>query len=517
MMDDRADNYRDNKSKIPTEAELEAMLEEDSEDAFGQTEFSVASADQRAVLKEWTAQDFANIYTRFRPHLERHARRFLRNSSQVDEVVQDAFLYLMVTLPELDSELGVLRFMKWKVRLLCLDVIRSGSRAYMADIEEHQDSLASDDEEMSLDLERAEEAAIVRMALAKLQPRHREILIASIYEEKSTLEIADQVGLSENATRQLMHRARAALKKALIGEADTAGLSLSQILSVAARKAAHDAKNAGVQAMSILAIAVLGVAAFLNFGSFAPATQVAEAPEVQTALPQAPTESQAQIPAPDQSSATNEPEQTAVVPAEEQPVAAEPEPAAEPVAEAVTQTVAVIEPEPASPQPASSDSTSATSAAVLLTDPSIDRSPFDPWLVDPFFEQRGTADLLLSSTSSQDIFARSQYAAISEAGIWADFSFKADGTLPISDVRVGFVADQNQYFAVTRKVDYLVGRLANGLDRYTYIGEIKDIRDINNNVYSNTRMDGVRITLEVLVDPIAGKVVSSSIFAQSSS
>jgi hypothetical protein len=286
---------------------------------------------------------------------------------------------------------------------------------------------------------------------------------------------------------------------------------------VAARKAAHDAKNAGVQAMSILAIAVLGVAAFLNFGSFAPATQVAEAPEVQTALPQAPTESQAQIPAPDQSSATNEPEQTAVVPAEEQPVAAEPEPAAEPVAEAVTQTVAVIEPEPASPQPASSDSTSATSAAVLLTDPSIDRSPFDPWLVDPFFEQRGTADLLLSSTSSQDIFARSQYAAISEAGIWADFSFKADGTLPISDVRVGFVADQNQYFAVTRKVDYLVGRLANGLDRYTYIGEIKDIRDINNNVYSNTRMDGVRITLEVLVDPIAGKVVSSSIFAQSSS
>ena len=203
----------------------------------------------------------------------------------------------MVTLPELDSELGVLRFLNWKVRLLCLDVIRAGSKAYMADLEEHQDSLASDDEEMSLDLERAEEAAIVRMALAKLQPRHREVLIASIYEEKSTLEIADQVGLSENATRQLMHRARGALKKALVGEADTAGMNLGQILSVAARKAAHDAKNAGVQAMSILTIAVLGVAAFLNFGNFAPSAEVAEAPAVQTAQPQ-PSETSAPIETP---------------------------------------------------------------------------------------------------------------------------------------------------------------------------------------------------------------------------
>ncbi len=175
--------YKDDKSKVPTEAELEAMLDQESDEDFGQTELEVASVDQRAVLKEWTAQDFANIYTRFRPHLERHARRFLRNPSQVDEVVQDAFLYLMVTLPELDSELGVLRFLKWKVRLLCLDVIRASGKAYLSDIDEHGEFKA-DQPEVGSDLERAEDAAIVRMALAKLQPRHREVLIASIYEEK---------------------------------------------------------------------------------------------------------------------------------------------------------------------------------------------------------------------------------------------------------------------------------------------------------------------------------------------
>lgn len=497
MTENNSGSFRDDKTKVPTEAELEAMLDEESDDEFGQTEFSVASSEHRAILKEWTAQDFANIYTRFRPHLERHAKRFLRNPSQVEEVVQDAFLYLMVSLPELDSELGVLRFLKWKVRLLCLDVIRAGSKVYMADLEEHQDTLASDDAEMNLDLERAEESAIVRLALSKLQPRHREILIASIYQEKSTLEIAEQVGLSENATRQLMHRARGALKKALVGEADTAGLSLGQILSVAARKAAHDAKNAGVQAMSILTIAVLGVAAFLNFGNFAPTAEVAEAPAIQTAQPQAPAEAEPEAPAP-----VEQPVVEAETVVEAEAVVEEA------VSEQVAQTVAVTQPavQQAGPQ--------APATTALFFDPSIDRSPFDPWLVDPIFEQGGQADLLLVSSANQDIFTSSQFAAISDSGIWADFSFKADGINPISQVRVGFVVDQNQYFAVTRNVDYLVARMANGLDRYTYVGLITDIRDLNNNVYSGTRMDGVRITLEVVVDPTRGQVVASYLFAQ---
>ena len=420
--------------------------------------------------------------------------------------MQDAFLYLMVTLPELDSELGVLRFLNWKVRLLCLDVIRAGSKAYMADLEEHQDSLASDDEEMSLDLERAEEAAIVRMALAKLQPRHREVLIASIYEEKSTLEIADQVGLSENATRQLLHRARGALKKALVGEADTAGMNLGQILSVAARKAAHDAKNAGVQAMSILTITVLGVAAFLNFGNFAPSAEVAEAPVTQTAQPQPQSESQASAPA--------EPE-------EQSPVAAE-EPVVEPETVVETelgektvlaaQVVSIVEPEAPAQSQDGGDSSIATAA--LFSDPSIDRSPFDPWLVDPIFEQGGQVDLLFGASANQDVFSKSEYAAISESGIWADFSFQVEGSKPIADVRIGFVVDMDQYLAAATEIDYLVERLANGLERYTYVGLITDIRDLNNNVFSGTRMDGVRITLEVVVDPTKGRVVASYLFAQ---
>jgi RNA polymerase sigma-70 factor (ECF subfamily) len=65
------------------------------------------------------------------------------------------------------------------------------------------------------------------------------------------------MGLGENAFRQLMFRSRAAFKKALIGEAETAGLSMSGILSVAARKAAADSgKIASVAGAFLLVLAV---------------------------------------------------------------------------------------------------------------------------------------------------------------------------------------------------------------------------------------------------------------------
>jgi len=191
------------------------------------------------ALKDWTARDFANIYVRFRPHLERHANKYLSNPSQVDEVVQDAFLYLMTSLPELDSELGVLRFLKWKTKMLALDVIRAGARApIQVDSEVLERSAGADDRDLNEAFERADDAAIVNLAFSKLSTRHREALVAAVYEEKSYEQAAQEMGLSENAFRQLLFRARSAFKKSLVGEAETAGLSVSQILSIAARKAA---------------------------------------------------------------------------------------------------------------------------------------------------------------------------------------------------------------------------------------------------------------------------------------
>jgi RNA polymerase sigma-70 factor (ECF subfamily) len=269
---------------------LEQLLDEESDEEFGLPEFREHFADSLtpAVLKDWTAKDFASIYVRFRPHLERHARRYLQNPSQVEEVVQDAFLYLMTSLPELDSELGVLKFLKWKTRLLALDVIRSNSRATMAPIDD-QPEFASNDPEISQDLERAEDAAIVSMALAKLQPRHREALIATLYEEKPQEVVAAQMGLSDNAFRQLLFRARAAFKKALIGEAETAGLSMSQILSIAARKAAAESGKYISAAGAFLLVLAISIGVLPNLSPSVSEQQIS-APEPTITAPSEPAE-----------------------------------------------------------------------------------------------------------------------------------------------------------------------------------------------------------------------------------
>ena len=267
---------------------LEQLLDEETDEEFGLPEFKEHFADSLtpAVLKDWTAKDFASIYVRFRPHLERHARRFLTNRSQVEEVVQDAFLYLMTTLPELDSEVGVLRFLKWKTRLLALDVIRANSRASFAPIDE-QPEFAANLPEMSESLEQADDAAIVSLALAKLQPRQREALIATLYEEKSAEVVAAQMNLSDNAFRQLLFRSRAAFKKALVGEAETAGKTVSQILSMAARKAAAESGKYISAAGAFLLVLAIAVGVVPNLSGNVIEEQVS-APEPTITSPEAP-------------------------------------------------------------------------------------------------------------------------------------------------------------------------------------------------------------------------------------
>ena len=164
----------------------------------------------------------------------------------------------MTSLPELDSELGVLKFLKWKVRMLALDVLRSSSSRREIGVPENFEAVNQDDE-VSLELERAEDNAVISLALAKLAPRQREAIIASIYEEKSSEEVAGQLGLSENAARQLLFRARAAFKKALIGETEVSGKSVSHILSIAAKKAANEAKDNVLRTGVVLAAIALAL------------------------------------------------------------------------------------------------------------------------------------------------------------------------------------------------------------------------------------------------------------------
>jgi RNA polymerase sigma factor (sigma-70 family) len=445
---------------------MDQMAEWDDEslDDVENPEFRAHGA---AVLKDWSAQDFANIYTRFRPHLERHARKFLRSQHQVDEVVQDAFLYLMVTLPELDSEIGVLRFLKWKVRLLCLDVIRASGRAIINNIDEIAEP-ASQDEEVGSEMEHIEDAAIVRLALSKLNPRHREVLLASMYEEKSTREIASQVGLSENATLQLIFRARAAFKKALLGaDVDTAGMSVSAILSVAARKAAEEAKKVSAQAMVFVLFMVLAVGAFVNFGYRNQQAVIADA---------------------DRSPATSAPSSSTL------PVVETPNAPADVNAEVAVAPV---------PAPTESQTVSVTKVQPGEVARTVNSAEL------AYLTGLGTSEGFVIKTAS--LGRATAYEVESETGIHASFALDGQNPAVVSSVSVKFSIGDSDYRAFPKQLLQEVSFDLQGNQVVTFIGSLDYVVDENDWLVRDLALSRNVVKIVVVIEKNTSKYLSSSL------
>ena len=437
-------------SQLFTEDPLEALLDEQSDEDFGDLELKERSG-KPVKLAEWSAQDFSSIYLRFRPHLERHARRFLRNPSQVDEVVQDAFLYLMVSLPELDSEIGVLRFLKWKTRLLALDVIRASGRAYINSIDDVQEP-ESNDPEVYSHLEQQDDAAVVRLALSKLNPRHREVLIASMYEEKSTEQIASQVGLSENATRQLIFRARAAFKKALIGDVDTTGMSAAAILSVAARKAASEGKKVGAAALTLIALVVMSLTVFPGLNR-APSDQMAESPAT---------------PGSSQGSGS-----ASAGPIDDMPIESATESDAGSSAEQASSSSAS-----ASPAPAQSEE---EKIAAVLESPMV--------------------AAIINSDSRSRVFAIDQtYTATGNNGLTAKFNFNPSADKVFSDVLVEIEIDGYTFEFEPANIQLITGKSNDNRDIYMLVGDATYLYDEFGQKWSKSDLGKSRVVIEVSME-----------------
>jgi RNA polymerase sigma factor (sigma-70 family) len=459
-------------SQLFTEDPLEALLDEQSDEDFGDLELKERSG-KPVKLAEWSAQDFSSIYLRFRPHLERHARRFLRNPSQVDEVVQDAFLYLMVSLPELDSEIGVLRFLKWKTRLLALDVIRASGRAYINSIDDVQEP-ESNDPEVSSNLEQQDDAAVVRLALSKLNPRHREVLIASMYEEKSTEEIASQVGLSENATRQLIFRARAAFKKALIGDIDTTGMSAAAILSVAARKAASEGKKVGAAALTLIALVVMSVTVFPGLNR-ATTDQMAEAPANPGSSSEAGT-----------SSGTSE-------------SAGEPSGAGE-------SEVATTDPENAA-----SSLTPGTSAQVNAAPAPTPSAEAEKEEVKAVLNSPALAGIFNSDSMSKVVVFDQDYSAIGDNGLIARFTFNPTSDKVFTNVRVEVEIDNYFFDFKPANTQMISGKYAPDQDVYILVGDATYVYDEFGRQWSQSGLGKSRVKIEVVMEPNGTTVKSISL------
>jgi RNA polymerase sigma factor (sigma-70 family) len=222
-----------------------------------------------AGLKVWTVAELGAFYTEHRSELFAHASRILKDSARAEEVIQDAVIKVMLAAPELESPEHALGYMHRTIENLCIDVFRiEGRRPNLVVLDDASAELEStwvDNKDHADVFAAAEDAAIVRQALAMLSPAERAALVMWEMEGRSTEEIAAELGIKESAVRHTVSRARTSLRRVmseLVIDKER-GLTALDMLSTTYKKAAEVAKKSSKAALSL----ILVFFAFLGFNS----------------------------------------------------------------------------------------------------------------------------------------------------------------------------------------------------------------------------------------------------------
>ena len=219
--------------------------------------------------KVWTVAELGAFYTEHRSELIAHASRILKDSAKAEEVIQDALIKVMLAAPELESKDHALGYMHRTIENLCIDIFRiEGRRPNLVLLDESSAELESkwvDNKDHVDVIAAADDAAIVRQALAMLSPAERAALVMWEMEGRSTAEIAAELSIKESAVRHTVSRARASLRKVmseLIVDKER-GLTALDMLSTTYKKAAQNAKKSSKAALSL----ILVFFAFLGFNA----------------------------------------------------------------------------------------------------------------------------------------------------------------------------------------------------------------------------------------------------------
>jgi RNA polymerase sigma factor (sigma-70 family) len=229
----------------------------------------VTSLDSDKVPALWNIAQFSSFYTKNRSELVAHANRIVKNSSKAEEIVQDALIKFMLAAPELSSDAHALSYLHRTIENLCIDLFRAENRRpnliALDDVRAEIETNWQVSGDHSVEISAAEDAAIIRQALALLSPAERAALIMWEIEGRSTKDIAKELGIKETSVRHTVSRARRSLRKVLselvIDEAR--GLTALDLLSTTYKKAADLAGKSSKIALTF----ILVLTAFLGLNS----------------------------------------------------------------------------------------------------------------------------------------------------------------------------------------------------------------------------------------------------------
>jgi RNA polymerase sigma factor (sigma-70 family) len=226
----------------------------------------------RTATADWSIADLSAIYTEYRTSLVSQARRMLRDETDANEVVQEAFLKFMLAAPDLDTTERAVAYLRASVNNLALNVIRArGDRPNLVALDadttqERLDEIANENHvDIDTTIAAAEDAAIIREALSRLTSDQRTALVMWEMEGRSTEEIAAALNTTPANVRHVVARARQSMVRVLSEWIvdETTGATALDSLSNTYKKAAELAQKSSKVALSL----ILVVTAFLGFNS----------------------------------------------------------------------------------------------------------------------------------------------------------------------------------------------------------------------------------------------------------
>jgi RNA polymerase sigma factor (sigma-70 family) len=262
-----------------------------------------APASAQGSAADWSISQLSALYTEHRTQLVSQARRITRDEAEANEVVQEAFLKFMLAAPELDSADRAIAYLRTSVTNLSLNIIRArGARPNLVAIDadttqERLNEIASENHiDLDTTIAAAEDAAIIREALARLTSDQRTALVMWEMEGRSTEEIATALNTTPANVRHILARARKSMVRVLEEWVvdESTGLTALNALSTTYKKAAQIAQKSSKAALSLLLV----ITAFLGFNSMTgnEGSVVSTVPSISAVTGQAPTTTASQSP-----------------------------------------------------------------------------------------------------------------------------------------------------------------------------------------------------------------------------
>ena len=152
------------------------------------------------------------LYYQYKALMKYIALDILKDDGMADDAVHDAFIKLTRHLDGIDEIKShkTKGFIVIVIRSVCLDTLEKEKRNKFCSLEEVADDLSIDDS--ILDNMEAKDICEKIMSLPDI---HRDILQLKVYYEYSDKKIADLLGISHQAIRKRLQRARNVLGKLL--------------------------------------------------------------------------------------------------------------------------------------------------------------------------------------------------------------------------------------------------------------------------------------------------------------